>query len=261
MIFAFCTRAAVRDVMDTKEMFAAYKAATQKHLEEENYISNPKTAPTIVEHWKELEHYVPRVGMRHSPASERHLKRVLQHSFSRMSGTLEEANFIGLLCKLAGYTRVVEVGTFLGLTTLIVAEVLGEAGKIVTLDIGEEFLAIAKAGWEDAGVTSRIESRITPGAVGLQALIDEHGAGSFDVVFIDADKPNYDTYYELALKLVRVGGAVLVDNTLWSGKVATHESDESTVTIRALNEKILKDARVEHSLVPFADGVTICRKK
>jgi predicted O-methyltransferase YrrM len=168
-----------------------------------------------VEHWKELESYVPRVGMRPSAASQRHLQRVLQHSFSRMSGTLEEAYFIALLCKLAGYTRVVEVGTFLGLTTLIVAESLGEGGKVVTLDIGEEFLSVAKEGWQDAGVTHRIESRITPGAAGLQSLIDEHGAGSFDMVFIDADKPNYDHYYELALKLVRVGGAVLVDNTLW----------------------------------------------
>ncbi len=198
-----------------KELFAVYKATTQQHLAATNHLNSAKTAPTIVEHWKELESYVSRVGMRVSPAQQRHLQRVLQHTFTRMSGTLEEANFIALLCKLCGYKRVVEVGTFLGLTSLVLAEALGDDGKVVTLDIGEEFLEIAKEGWKDAGVAQRIESRITPGAAGLQSLLDEFGAGSFDVVFIDADKANYNTYYELALKLVRVGGAVLVDNTLW----------------------------------------------
>ncbi len=182
--------------------------------------------------------------------------------FGLMSGTLEEASFLALFCNMCGYKRFVEVGTFLGLTSLVLAESLPEDARIITIDIGDEFLSIAKQGWSEAGVSHKIESRIQPGAAALRDLLKEKGPESFDVVFIDADKPSYDEYYELALQLVRRGGAVLVDNTLWFGRVANdNDNSEDTRVIRALNEKIHKDARIEYSIVPFADGVTICHKK
>lgn len=238
----------------------AYYGALQTGLEKWGMLHKRKTIPSICE-YPESVAYVDRWGHRASPAAQNHLARVDAHPSALMSGSLEEANFLALLMKLVGAKKVVEVGTFLGLTTLVLAEALPEGGKIVTVDFSKEVQEIARAGWKDAGVADRIDARINFGTVELEKILKEEGENSFDFAFIDADKENYDAYYETCLKLVRKNGIVAVDNTIWFGKPARKLEDEQTKAISALNEKIHSDERVDISMVPFADGVTICRVK
>lgn len=164
---------------------------------------------------------------------------------------------------MAGFTRVIEVGTFLGYTTLVLGESLPPSARIVTLDFSREWVDVARAAWVEAGVAGKIEARIGSASSSLADLLRENGPGSFDVIFLDADKVNYDAYYELGLQLIRQGGAVLIDNTLWHGKVAheTAPGDLDTEALKRLNDKVHADPRVDISLVPFADGLTICRKR
>lgn len=169
----------------------------------------------------------------------------------------EQGAFLSLIVKLMGARRVIEFGTFTGYSSLAMA--LAGASRITCADVSKEWTDIARRYWQKAGVADRIDLHLDGGNAVIARSLAE--AGTFDLAFIDADKSGYDGYYEGALKLLRPGGLILVDNTLWSGDVADPEKkDADTEAIRALNAKIYADPRVEICLVPICDGLTMARK-
>lgn len=173
----------------------------------------------------------------------------------------EQGQFMALLLRVMGAKRVLEVGTFTGYSSLVMALALPENGKVVTCDRSEEWTGIARRYWKKAGVEGRIELRLGEAEETLKRLAREVGRGRFDLAFIDADKTKDGTYFEQCMGLVRTGGIVAIDNTLWSGRVADRaKRDADTKAIRAFNAERLKDKRIDLSLVPIADGLTLCRK-
>lgn len=173
----------------------------------------------------------------------------------------EEGQFLQLLVRLLGAHRVLEIGTFTGYSALWMALALPEDGLLVTCDSSEEWTAIARQYWQEAGLAERIDLRLGPASESLAALVEEE-RGHYDLAFIDADKEGYDGYYEACLKLLRSGGLVVVDNTLWYGRPADPEDqDADTVAIRQFNDKLHADERVDLSLLPLVDGVTLARKR
>jgi predicted O-methyltransferase YrrM len=175
-----------------------------------------------------------------------------------MQSSIEQGRFITVLLKALAARRVLEIGVFTGYSALVTALALPEDGRILACDVSEEWTSIGRRYWQEAGVAHKIDLRLAPATETLQQLLEAGDAGSFDFCFIDADKPNYDNYYELALKLVRKGGLIGVDNTLWDGFPADPaRQDESTVAIRNLNAKMAADPRVEICLVPIGDGLSL----
>jgi predicted O-methyltransferase YrrM len=173
----------------------------------------------------------------------------------------EQGQFMALLARLVNAKRTLEIGVFTGYSAMSVALALPPGGKIVACDVSEEWTAMARKHWAKAGVADRIDLRLAPALQTLDKLIAEGAAGSFDFAFIDADKTNYLAYYERCLTLVRRGGLITVDNTLWSGAVADPRNGErDTVAIRAFNDALHHDARVELSLLPVGDGLTLALK-
>lgn len=181
----------------------------------------------------------------------------------RMQISTEQGQFMRLLVTLIGAKKCLEVGVFTGYSSLVVAQSLPDDGKIIACDVSEEFTRVARRYWEEAGVQNKIDLRLGPAGDTLNALLaEENQAETFDFAFIDADKSNYDTYYEAALKLVKPGGLIGIDNTLWSGRIIDpNANDADTLALRALNQKIAHDDRVLVSLVPIGDGLTLARKK
>lgn len=174
----------------------------------------------------------------------------------------EQGQFMALLVELVGAKRAIEVGVFTGYSSLCVARALPADGQLVACDVSEEFTNVARRYWREAGVESKIDLRLGPALATLNALIAQGGRGTYDFAFIDADKSNYDGYYERCLELVRSGGLIAVDNTLWSGAVADlSKQDPDTRAIRDLNAKITDDSRVTSSLVPIGDGLLLARKR
>ena len=172
----------------------------------------------------------------------------------------EQGAFMALIAKLMGARRILEIGTFTGYSSLAMA--LGSNAEITAVDVSPEWTALAQAAWTRAGVASRITLRLDGGHAAIADLLQQGMAGSYDLCFIDADKSSYDAYYEGALKLLRAGGLVMIDNVLWNGAVADAAiSDADTTALRALNDKILSDKRVEMVLVPIGDGMTLALKK
>ena len=173
----------------------------------------------------------------------------------------EQGAFLAFLARLIGARRTLEVGTFTGYSALAVALALPADGRVVALDVSEEWTTVARAHWREAGVAERIELRLGPAADSLAALEREGEAGRFDMAFIDADKTGYDAYYEAALRLVRPNGLIVFDNMLQDGDVADPaKKSASTIAIRALNAKIAGDARVDAVLLPLGDGMTVARR-
>ncbi len=174
----------------------------------------------------------------------------------------EQGQFMGLLVKLLGVRRALEVGVFTGYSALSVALALPEDGVLVACDISREWTDVARPHWEAAGVASRIDLRLGPANDTLNGLIDAGEGGTYDFAFIDADKLGYDAYYERCLTLLRPGGLVVIDNVLRDGRVADESvDDEETVAMRRLNRKILSDDRVDMSMLPVADGLTLAQKR
>jgi predicted O-methyltransferase YrrM len=168
----------------------------------------------------------------------------------------DQGQFLQLLVQAIGARRCLEIGTYTGYSALAVALALPKDGRIICCDISEEWTAVGKPFWKRAGVEKKIDLRIGPALDTLKTL-----KGSFDFVFIDADKPNYANYYEACLPLVRRGGIIAIDNTLWSGWVAEKDrSDADTVALRAFNDKLHRDDRVALSMLPLGDGVTLALK-
>ena len=173
----------------------------------------------------------------------------------------EQGQFMALLAKSIGARRAIEIGVFTGYSALSVALALPADGRIIACDISEENVRIGIPFWQRAGVADRIDLRIAPAAETLRALLSAGDAGRHDFVFIDADKSSYDTYYELTLALLRPGGLVIIDNTLWGGAVARPADSDDTRALQALNAKVHRDERVDMVLLPFSDGVTLVRKR
>ena len=174
----------------------------------------------------------------------------------------EQGQLMALLAKLVGAKRCIEVGVFTGYSSLAVALALPEDGRILACDVSEKWTAIARRFWREAGVEHKIELKLQPAVRTLEELLAAGEAGRYDFAFVDADKPAYDTYYELLLKLLRPGGLMALDNTLWSGAVADpNEHEPNTVALRALNEKLHRDERIDLSLLPVGDGLTLARKR
>jgi predicted O-methyltransferase YrrM len=179
-----------------------------------------------------------------------------------MSIAPEQGPFLAFLVEMLGAKKVVELGTFTGSSTLWMALVLPPGGRILACDVSEEYTATARKYWAKAGVADRIELVLQPGLKTLDARLVAGESGTFDLAFIDADKVNYEAYYERCLKLLRPGGVIAVDNTLWDGKVADPKvTDPDTVGIRALNAKLFTDDRVTLSFLPVSDGLTLSRKR
>lgn len=173
-----------------------------------------------------------------------------------------QGQFMALLVKLTGARRCIEIGTFTGYSSLAVALALPADGHVVACDISKEWTDIAQRFWDKAGVADKITLKLQPATDTLQAMLDDGQADSHDFVFIDADKLAYKTYYELALELLRAGGLIAVDNTLWSGKVADAAiNDTNTDALRAFNEHLHADQRVDLSILPISDGLTLARKR
>jgi predicted O-methyltransferase YrrM len=172
----------------------------------------------------------------------------------------EQGHFLAFLVRLTGARRALEVGTFTGYSALAVALALPEDGTLVACDVSEEWTSIGRAHWREAGVADRIDLRIGPALETLSALRADGAAGTFDLAFIDAHKPEYDAYYEACLKLVRVGGLIVFDNMLQAGKVAGAASDEGVAAVRLLNAKLAIDDRIDMVLLPVGDGMTLARR-
>lgn len=179
-----------------------------------------------------------------------------------MQISIEQGQFMNLLMQLLGAKNTLEVGVFTGYSSLVVALALPEDGRIIACDVNAETTGLARRYWQEAGVAHKIDLRLAPAADTLRGLLTVGLAGTFDFAFIDADKSNYDTYYELVLQLLRPGGLIAIDNTLWSGRVMDESAqDADTVALRALNRKIHGDQRVTLSLVPIGDGLTLALKR
>jgi predicted O-methyltransferase YrrM len=206
--------------------------------------------------------YLANVGGREPEIGARLRAATAEMPTAGMQISADQGNVMAFLVELLGVRKAVEVGTFTGYSALRMALALPEGGSLVCCDVSDEFTRIGRPFWEEAGVADRIDLRLAPATETLQAMIDGGEAGSVDLMFIDADKPNYDAYYEMALVLVRRGGLILVDNVLWSGAVVEEEDQsESTSVIRALNAKIREDERVSMAMLGIGDGLTMVRKR
>ncbi|MGB0514772.1 MAG: O-methyltransferase [Wenzhouxiangellaceae bacterium] len=174
----------------------------------------------------------------------------------------EQGQFMALLARMIGARRYLEVGTFTGYSALAVTLAMPPQGETSCLDISEEWTTIAQRYWIRAGLADRIRVHLAPADETLEKLINDGWSGDYDMAFIDADKTGYKDYYEACLKLVRPGGLILVDNTLWGGSVVDgNDQNEDTQAIRAFNRHVHEDLRVDVSLVPIGDGLTIARRR
>lgn len=189
-------------------------------------------------------------------------KETAKHPMAIMQISPEQAQFMQMLVKILGAKKCIEVGTFTGYSALAVALAIPERGKIVACDVSEEYTAIGRPFWEKAGVAHKIDLRIAPAKKTLNALIKAGGAGTYDFAFIDADKPGYPDYYNRCFKLLKPGGVIAVDNVFMGGGVADkRKRSENVVAMRAFNEKLKSDKRVDLSLIPIGDGLTLARKR
>lgn len=202
-----------------------------------------------------LSDYLREASLRDHPLLARLRAETAAHPRAIMQITPEQGQFMQLLLRLTGARRTIEIGVFTGYSALITALALPGDGQVVACDISDEWTSIGRPYWQEAGVAHKIDLRLAPALDTLNNL-----TGPFDFAFIDADKTNYDAYYERCLELVRPGGLILIDNTLWHGDVINPaKQDADTIAIRALNRKLQADPRIDVSLLPIGDGLTVCR--
>jgi predicted O-methyltransferase YrrM len=174
----------------------------------------------------------------------------------------EQGQFMALLVQLCGARKILEIGTFTGYSALCMAQAMPEDGRLICCDLPGEYNAIAERYWYEAGVSERIDLRLAPALETLNVLERGGHGESFDLIFIDADKANYPVYLEHALALTRKGGLILFDNVLWSGRVLESSPDSAdTRAIQALNRGLRRDTRIDLSLLPLGDGLSLCRKR
>jgi predicted O-methyltransferase YrrM len=192
-------------------------------------------------------------------ASLREVTRLQPSAIMQISP--EQGQFMALLVRLIGARRAIEVGVFTGYSALAVALALPPDGHLLACDVSEKFTRVARPFWDEAGVGHKIDLRLAPAIATLDSRLAEGATGEYDFAFIDADKPGYDAYYERCLRLVRPGGLIVLDNMLWGGSVARPATDEDTRAIQALNDKLHRDERIDLSLLPVGDGLTLARKR
>ena len=211
---------------------------------------------------RSLYEYLQSISLREPEILAQLRQETAKQSMAMMQISPEQGQFMALLVQLMGAKKTLEVGVFTGYSALAVALALPADGKVVACDIDENYTAIARQFWAKAGVVHKIDLHLAPAIETLDQLIAKGESNTFDFAFIDADKSNYDNYYESALQLVRSGGLIAIDNVLWDGKVADlNVQDNRTNSIRQLNQKIHQDERVTISLVPIGDGLTLALKK
>jgi predicted O-methyltransferase YrrM len=208
-----------------------------------------------------LYEYILAHSLREHPAQAALRAVTRRHPHAGMQVSAEQGQFMAMLVKLMGARRAVEVGVFTGYSALAVALALPQDGQLLACDTNEEFTQIGEPFWQQAGVAHKIELQIAPALTTLDARLAAGRAGQYDFAFIDADKRSYDGYYERCLQLLRKGGLLAIDNTLWSGAVASASQDIDTVALQTLNIKLHHDDRVDISLLPIGDGLTLARKR
>jgi predicted O-methyltransferase YrrM len=210
----------------------------------------------------ELYDYILTVGVREPEVLRRLRVETAKLEWGMMQIGPDQGQFMALLVELIGARKTIEVGVFTGYSSTAVALALPPDGRLVACDVSEQWTAIARRAWREAGVEGKIELRLQPAVRTLDELLAAGQGGTFDFAFIDADKASYDAYYERVLELLRRGGLVAIDNVLWNGAVVdAAKSDPDTEAIRALNRKIHADERVSASLIPVGDGLTLARKR
>ena len=206
--------------------------------------------------------YLLSVSVREPEIARRLREETQQLKNAQMQIGPDQGQFMQLLVQLLRARKTLEVGVFTGYSALWVALGLPNDGRMIACDISEEYTAVAKRYWKQAGVDQKIDLRLRSARDTLDELVKTGEAGTFDFAFIDADKTNYENYYERALQLLRVGGLIAIDNTIWSGRVADpREQDTDTVAIRRLNEKVFRDERVTLSMLTVGDGLTLAMKR
>jgi len=210
---------------------------------------------------EELYEYMLSVSLR-EPAVLHELRReTALDEHANMQISPEQGQFMALLVRLLGARKTLDIGVYTGYSSLCIGLALPRDGRVIACDLNQEWTDTAKRYCRKAGVADKIALRLAPAQQTLEDLLAEKAAAAFDFAFIDADKKNYDMYYEYCLELIRPGGLIAIDNVLWDGAVADESvNDVDTIAIRSLNNKIHADPRVEISLVPIADGLTLARK-
>lgn len=209
-----------------------------------------------------LYDYLLEISLREAPILKALREETAADPMHNMQIAPEQGQFMALLAKLIDARRYIEVGVFTGYSSLAVGLALPADGEIIACDVSAEWTGIAKRYWRQAGLEGRIHLHLAPADETLQMLLDEGQGERFDFAFIDADKEGYASYYELLLRLIRPGGLIAVDNVLWGGAVIDPDkNDADTEAIRKFNRSLLRDARVDISLVPIGDGLTLARKK
>ncbi|WP_454254863.1 O-methyltransferase [Pseudomonas sp. Marseille-Q8238] len=210
----------------------------------------------------DLYRYLLDVSLRESPLLKRLREETAHLSMSRWQIAPEQGQFMSLLVQLTGARRLLEIGTFTGYSAICLASAMPSDGQLICCDLPGDYNAIARRYWHEAGLLERIDLRLAPALETLTALERGGQGDSFDLIFIDADKANYPVYLEHALALVRPGGLILFDNVLWSGRVLESQPDSAdTRAIQSLNRRLKSDARIDLSLLPIGDGLTLCRKR
>ncbi|MCP8464296.1 class I SAM-dependent methyltransferase [Pseudomonas sp. ZM23] len=209
-----------------------------------------------------LYQYLLDVSLRDSPLKARLRAETAALPTSRWQVAPEQGQFLALLVKLLGARRLLEIGTFTGYSALCMAEALTDDGRLLCCDLPGDYNDVARKYWREAGVELRIELRLGSALSTLESLLADGQEGSFDLIFIDADKARYPAYFEYALSLLRVGGLAVFDNVLWSGRVLEAQPESAdTRAIQQLNLALRDDVRVDYSLLPLGDGMSLCRKR
>ena len=207
--------------------------------------------------------YMLAVSVRENNILNQLRQETLRYPMHAMQISPEQGQFMSLLIKLMGASRALEIGVFTGYSSLCVAMALPENGELIACDVNEEWTSVAKKYWEMSGVAPKVKLFLAPAVKTLDMLIAEGKSGTFDFAFIDADKENYDAYYEYSLQLLRKGGLIAIDNVFWHGSVAdvSATNDQGTRSVDSLNKKIIRDGRVDVSMLPIGDGLSLVMKR
>ncbi len=206
--------------------------------------------------------YLVKTSVRESEVARRLREETQKMPAAQMQIGPEQGQFMKLLVEMLGAKKTLEIGVFTGYSALWVASGLPDGGRLIACDVSEEYTAIARRYWQEAGVADKIDLRLRPALETLDGLVVAGESGTFDFSFIDADKTGYENYYERSLELLRPGGLIAIDNTIWSGKVADPGAqDEDTLAIRRLNERLLQDERISLSMLTVGDGLTLALKR
>ncbi len=208
-----------------------------------------------------LYEYLIGHSLREHPAQTALRDATAGHRHAGMQISSEQGQFMALLVRLIGARQAIEVGVFTGYSALTVALALPVDGRLLACDVSDEYTRVGKPYWEQAKVAHKIDLRLAPALATLDACLAAGEAGKYDFAFIDADKTGYDSYYERCLQLLRPGGLIAIDNVLWGGSVAKDAPDADTAALQELNRKLHQDQRIDLSMLPIGDGLTLARKR